>query len=100
MFYSSIDLVSAYNQIILSPESRQYTAFVSSRGKVPMVQGTIRFGKFRADILCKLLAAALDLEPSLFPYVSVYVDDLILYTPTLELHMEMLEKMFSRFSKS
>ena len=98
-FYSSIDLMSAYNQVHLDPDSRQFTAFTSTRGKFNWTRAP--FGLVNSGpILCKLLAQALDLEPSLYPYTCVYVDDLILFSASLEDHMELLRKLFSAFRRA
>ena len=97
-FYSSIDLMSAYNQVHLDPDSRQFTAFTSTRGKFNWTRAP--FGLVNSGpILCKLLAQALDLEPSLYPYTCLYVDNLILFLASLEDHMELLRKLFLPFAK-
>ena len=98
-YFSSIDLMSAYNQVHLDPDSRQYTAFTSTRGKFMWTRAP--FGLVNSGpILCKLLAEALDFEPSLHPFVCIYVDDIIVFSDCLDLHMKLLERLFNAFRKA
>ena len=99
-FFSSIDLASAYNQIFLDSESRKYTAFNSTRGKWHWLRAP--FGLINSGPgLCKLLAQALDLEPELYKYTCVYVDDLILFSEnSVEKHTQLLKLLFSAFRRA
>ena len=98
-YFSSIDLMSAYNQVHLDPDLRQYTAFTSTRGKFMWTRAP--FGLVNSGpILCKLLAETIDLEPSLHPFVCVYVDDIILFSDSLDSHITLLEQLFSAFRKA
>ena len=51
-------------------------------------------------IFSKLLLQAIDLEPSLHPYLCIYADDICLATPTIALHLELLEKLFIALRKA
>ena len=98
-YYSSIDLMSAYNQVHLDPDSRQFTAFTSTRGKFMWTRAP--FGLVNSGpILCRLLAEALDFEPSLHPFICIYVDDIILFSEDLDSHMKLLERLFNAFRKA
>ena len=98
-YYSSIDLMSAYNQVHLDPDSQQFTAFTSTRGKFMWTRAP--FGLVNSGpILCRLLAEALDFEPSLHPFICIYVDDIILFSEDLDSHMKLLERLFNAFRKA
>lgn len=38
--------------------------------------------------------------PELYPYVVVFLDDILVCTPTLELHLDMLKEVFRRLKAS
>jgi hypothetical protein len=97
--FSSIDLMSAYNQVVLDTDSRQYTSFTSTRGKFQWTRAP--FGLVcSGPILSKLLAQTLDLEPELYQYTCLFVDDLVLYSDNVENHLRLLKLLFSAFRKA
>ena len=98
-YYSSIDLMSAYDQVHLDPDSRQFTAFTSTRGKFMWTRAPFSLVN-SGPILCRLLAEALDFEPSLYPFICIYVDDIILFSKDLDSHMKLLERLFNAFRKA
>ena len=97
--------MSPYNQVGLDPDSRQFTAFTFTTIKFNWTRApfglvnNVRFSIIssiinKSDTL-QFLAQALNLKPGLYPYICVYVDDLILFTASLEDHMELLRKLLS-----
>nr|XP_022906017.1 uncharacterized protein LOC111417855 [Onthophagus taurus] len=74
-YLSSLDIKSAYWQIPVEEEIRKYTAFT-----VPN-RGLFQFKRMPFD---------------LDPYVFVYLDDIVIVTPTLERHLEILEEVITR----
>ncbi|CAG9829901.1 unnamed protein product [Diabrotica balteata] len=97
-YISSIDLSKAFLQIPLSEESKKYTAFaVSGKGLFQFV--TMPFGLVSApQTMCRLMD--LVIGPQLEPYVFYYLDDILVVTPDFSLHMEILDKLFSRLKEA
>ena len=93
-YISALDLKDAFWQVPLSVESRPKTAFtVPLRGHFEFVR--MPFGlRNAAQTMCRLMDKVLkhDLEP----YVFVYLDDIVIVTPTFELHLEMLRTVAKR----
>lgn len=97
-FLSSIDIKSAYWQVPVAEKSRDKTAFtVPNRGLFQFRR--MPFGLHNSPatwqrLIDKVLGA--DLEP----YVFVYLDDIIIVTPTFEKHMEVLEEVMRRLQEA
>lgn len=93
-FISKIDLKSAYLQVPLSEESKQYTAFgVPTCGLWEC--NCMIFGLVNAPATFMRLMDAL-FGPEFEPFVFKYLDDVIVVTETLEEHLEWLEKALKR----
>ena len=93
-FLSSIDLRSAFWQIPLSAASRKKTAFsVPGRGLFEFVR--MPFGLCNAPQTLQRLMDEV-FGPELDPHVFVYLDDLIIVTPTFEEHIIILYKVLDR----
>jgi hypothetical protein len=91
--FSILDLNSAYYQIPLSAKSRKVTAF-----STPF--GLFEFNKLPMGISvgCQVLSRVVD---SLFgdlkhEYVYNFMNDLLVYSPTVEQHLVHLEEVFRR----
>lgn len=93
-YLSSIDLKSAFWQIPLEESSKEKTAFViPSRGLYNF--NVMPFGLSNAaQTQQRLMETVLGYQ--LEPYCFVYLDDVIIATPTFEKHVEVLEEVFSR----
>jgi predicted aspartyl protease len=91
-FISSIDLRDAYFQIPLKPESRQYTAFtVPNKGLFQFCVAP--FGHHSSGATFQRLLERVigpDLDYCAFPYL----DDIIIFSPTFEGHLEALRLVF------
>lgn len=93
-FLSSLDIKSAYWQILLEEDSRQYTSFtVPGRGLYQFKR--LPFGLHNAPATFQRLADTV-LGPDLLPYAFVYIDDIIICTPTFEKHTEILRLVLER----
>lgn len=93
-YLSSIDLRHAFNQIPLEPSSRPKTAFaVPGRGLYQYC--VMPFGLSNSP---KTMVRLMDqvIDPSLEPFVFVYLDDIIIATPDFVTHIEVLKKVFDR----
>lgn len=95
-YLTTLDIKSAYWQIPMAKDSRPLTAFVvPSRGLFQFKR--MPFGLHSAPATWQRLidrVIGVDLEN----YVFVYLDDVIVCTPSFEKHYEVLEKVLSRLS--
>lgn len=93
-FLSSLDIKSAYYQVPLAESSRPLTAFtVPNRGlfqfrRLPM--GLANSPATWQRLIDRVLG------PDLEPHVFVYLDDIVIVTPSFEKHIEVLEEVFRR----
>lgn len=93
-YISSLDIKSAYWQLPLESKSKERTAFtIPGRGLYQFV--TMPFGLCGAPATWQRFVDNV-LGPDLEPYVFVYLDDIILVTPTFEKHVEVLSEIFKR----
>lgn len=97
-FMSSLDIKSAYWQIKMAEDSKEYTAFtVPNRGLYQFKR--MPFGLHGSPALWQRLIDKV-LGPKLEPYVFVYLDDIIIVTQTFEKHLEILREIFDRLSRA
>lgn len=93
-FYSVLDLANSFHQITLSKDSRKYTSF--SVGNYQKFQWKrIPYGM---NLGSGLLSGYLDkiFYQEKFKYLISYVDDLIIYSKTIEEHKVHLENVFKK----
>lgn len=94
-YFSKIDLAAAYHQVLLSPESRELTTFITDSGL------------YRFKRVCFGLASA----PSAFQKMMVtilqkckntlcYIDDVIVFGSTPEEHFKNLKQVLHLIAKS
>ena len=95
-YFTVLDLTSAYNQVKLNQVSRQYTAFICSRGLfeytvLPMgvTNTTETFQRLMNTIF----------EGILHKKVETYLDDIIIYLSTLREHVEHVREVVNRLIK-
>lgn len=97
-YLSSLDIKSAYWQIPLNKESKEKTAFtVPGRGLFEF--NMMPFGLHNAPATWQRFIDAIigaDLEPNVF----VYLDDIIIVTPTLDRHLEVLREVLKRLREA
>ena len=95
-FFSKMDVYGAYHQIPLAEESKYITAF-SANGKryimnsIPM--GMNISGLRYQDIMERLMSTCK------YRNALAYVDDVCVYSPTWERHLEDLDEVFKLFTK-
>lgn len=95
-YLSSLDLKSAYWQIPVANESREKTAFtVPGRGLFQFTR--MPFGLHNSPATWQRLMDKL-FDATFEPYVFVYLDDIIVITPTFEEHLQILEKIFVKLN--
>lgn len=94
-YLSSLDIKSAYWQVPVAPESREFTAFsVPGRGLFQFKR--MPFGLTNAPATWQRLVDKI-LGPELEPNVFVYLDDVIVVSNSFEHHLEILDTIFKRF---
>ena len=90
-YFSKIDLRSAYCQILLDEKSRELTTFISEKGMYRykrMIFGLTSASEDFQRIMEQCFAG--------LPGVKNISDDTIIYSVTIEEHIERLEALFSR----
>ena len=95
--FSTIDLLHAYWQIELESESRKKTSFTCSEGKfqftrVPfgLCNAPIHFAKVIHGILAELLGVG----------VLCYLDDIVIFSETMEEHFKILKTVFDKLKQA
>lgn len=95
LYLSSLDIKSAYWQVPVAQESREYTAFsVPGRGLYHFKR--MPFGLTNAPATWQRLVDQV-LGPELEPNVFVYLDDVIVVSNSFERHLEILDTIFKKF---
>ena len=93
-FISEIDLCKAYFQIPLEPESKKYTAFPTSKGLMQFTSmpfGLSTSGSSYVRLMNRVFEGAKN--------VSVYFDNVYVYTKTWADHLQVLRETFDRLRK-
>ena len=92
-YLSTLDLYSGFHQVNLDEDSKQYTAFITSRGLYEynrMPQGARNppgaFARLMQFVLSGLL----------FHSAVIYLDDCLIASKTFEEHLKHLEEVFKR----
>jgi RNase H-like domain found in reverse transcriptase/Reverse transcriptase (RNA-dependent DNA polymerase)/Integrase zinc binding domain/Integrase core domain/Zinc knuckle/Aspartyl protease len=92
-YYSTLDCFAGYWQVPLDLETRPLTAFATPFG---LFQFTVMpFGLSNAPAHFSRVMERI-LSDLLYDYVSVYLDDICIYSSTLEEHLRHLDEVFRR----
>ena len=100
-FFSTLDLAAGYWQVQVHPDSREKTAFVTSRIKVCIKFIVMPFGlkNAPADFQCLMQRVLMGLNPDQGPdFVSVYLDDILVFSEMFEEHLEHLQQVVERLT--
>ena len=100
-FFTTLDLASGYWQIRLSPSSREKTAFSVPQGLFEFQ--VMPFGLTNAPaVFQRLMERVLaGLNPEQGPdFVEVYIDDVLVFSPTLTDHLHHLRQVFDRIREA
>ena len=96
-WFTTFDLRSSYHQVAMDPADSDKTAFVTRRGMFKF--RTMPFGLCNAGAtfqrLMDLMLTGLNLEVCL-----VYLDDIIIYSSSLDQHLERLVQVLERLRQS
>lgn len=97
-FITTLDIKTAYWQIPMEENSKQYTAFtVPNRGLFQFTR--MPFGLHNAPATWQRLIDHV-LGPELEPFVFVYLDDVIVCTSSFEQHIQVLEEVLKRIKEA
>ena len=93
---SKIDLISGFHQITVEPNSRDFTTFLSPKGKFRFIR--MPFGLKNAPshfqrAMEKVLAPVADCA-------AIYIDDIIIFSPTWQQHLSHIERVFTCFKNA
>ena len=91
--FSTFDLRSSYHQVVVTPEDRDKTAFICPRGMYQY--RTMPFGLCNAGATFQRLMDVV-MTGLHFNICLVYLDDVILFSKTVDEHFERLIRILSR----
>ena len=98
-YFSTLDLASGYWQVQVHPDSQEKTAFITHQGLYEF--RVMPFGLRNAPAVFQRLAQNMlaGLNPEDGPdFVSVYIDDILIFSETLEEHLEHLHRVIERLA--
>ena len=100
-YFTTLDLASGYWQVKVHPESQEKTAFVTHQGLYEF--NVMPFGLKNAPaVFQRLMQLVLrGLNPDDGPaFVSVYIDDVLIFSETLEDHVAHLKQVLGRLREA
>ena len=92
-YFSTLDLKSGYWQIEMHPESREKTAFATSSGLYEFL--VMPFGLTNSGASFQRLMGHI-LRGLEYRYALIYIDDIIIFSKSVEEHLAHLEEVFRR----
>ena len=98
-FFSTLDLAAGYWQVQVHPDSREKTAFITHQGLYEFT--VMPFGLKNAPAVFQRLMqrVLMGLNPDQGPdFVSVYLDDILVFSETFEKHLEHLQQVIERLT--
>merc|ERR1711893_81089 len=98
VIYSTLDMTMGYHQVMVAEEDRDKTAFVDGRGH-HLRYVTMPFGLNNAPATFQRLMEKV-LDGLVWDYVVVYLDDVIIFSKTIDEHLKHLAAVLERFKKS
>ena len=92
-YFSTLDLRAGYHHIGLTTDSIPKTAFMSPFGKYEYVKVPFRLAQAPAYFQELMTGVLKDL-----PFAMTYLDDIIIYSSTLEEHLQHIKTVFEKLS--
>ena len=96
-YFSTIDLLSGYWQLEMDPSSREKTAFATHCGLYEFL--VMPFGLTNAPSSFQRVMECV-LQGLNWKICLVYLDDVIIFSPTFEMHLQHLELVLQRFREA
>ena len=96
-WFSTLDLASAYWQIPMDPESSQKAAFTTHRGLFEPKR--MPFGLRSAPATMQRLMSTL-FKSMTWKMVLVYLDDIVIYSDTVEQHLKRMDLVFAKIREA
>ena len=95
MYFSTLDLAQGFHQIEMDPADRKKTAFSTQGGHYEFLR--MPFGLKNAPATFQRLMNTV-LEGLIGKNCMVYLDDIVVFSTSLQEHIESLDKVFQRLS--
>ncbi len=91
-WFTTMDLLSGFWQVMIKPEHRHKTAFITMRGLYEFV--VMPFGLCNAPATFQRLMDAIIL-PEYRSFIETYIDDLMTHSQTFDDHLQHIQKLLS-----
>jgi hypothetical protein len=95
-WFTTMDLLSGFWQVIIKPEHRNKTAFITARGLYEFV--VMPFGLCNAPATFQRLMDEVVL-PEYRDFIETYIDDLMTHSATFEEHLTHLDILYKQLRK-
>ena len=95
--FSTLDLQCGYWQLPLNPDDRAKTAFCPGPGMGLFEFTRMPFGLTGAPSSFQRMMDKLFRD---LPYVTTYIDDVLVHSPSEKLHIQHLQEVFQRLKKA
>lgn len=95
-WYSTLDLASGYWQVKMNPQDKEKTAFTTPLGLFEFSR--MPFGLCNAPATFQRLMQKC-LGDKVHDFLLIYLDDVIIYSPDFDCHLQHLEQVFQRLAK-
>ena len=92
-YFSTLDLASGYHQVAVAPQDQEKTGFVTPWGHYEYT--VMPFGLCNAPATFQRLMALI-FSGLIGLDCLIYLDDIIIFSPTFEIHLIRLDKVFNR----
>ena len=96
-YFSTLDLMSKYWQVMMHPADREKTAFITKYGTYEF--NVMPFGLCNAPATFQRLMNQI-YQGIAYKYVIVYLDDTNVFSRTFKDHIQHLRKVFTRIRKA